>query len=404
MADPETGGVIENGIVVIENNRIAAVGKSGEVDVPAGAKVFDVSGKTITPGFIDSHAHWTEIRRGVLDTDAWTFMANLAYGVTAGLDVQTMTNDMFAYQDFIDAGRMIGPRAFSTGPGIFSDNNFKSLDDARAVLERYKEHYGTRNLKAYISGNRKQRHWVVQAAKELGMMPTTEGALDMKLDLTHAIDGFAGNEHSLPVTPLFDDVTKLFAASGTGYTPTLLVAYGGPWAENFFYTTEVVHDDEKLRRFVPHDIIDGVTRKRAWFREGLHVFKPLAEAAAEVVEAGGRVGVGAHGQLQGLGYHWELWALGSGMGELGALRAATIHGASIIGLEKEIGSLEVGKLADLVVLEKNPLEDLRNSNTVLWVMKNGELFDGDNLDQLWPKEQPAPEQWWWDADPKAAEQ
>ena len=390
----DDGGVIENGVVVIENNRIAAVGPAGTIDPPEGTTVLDLSGKTVVPGFIDTHAHWTEIRRGVLDTDAWTFHANLAYGVTTGLDVQTMTNDMFAYQDMIDAGRMIGPRAFSTGPGIFSDNNFASKDDALALLERYRDHYRTRNLKAYISGNRQQRQWIVQAASELGMMPTTEGALDMKLDLTHAIDGFSGNEHSLPVVPIYKDVAELYAASGTGYTPTLLVSYGGPWAENWFYTRETVHDNKKLRRFVPHDVIDGVTRKRTWFREGEHIFQALAESAAKIVRAGGRVGVGAHGQLQGLGYHWELWALGSGMTELEALRAATLHGAEIIGLEQEIGSIEPGKLADLVVLDANPLEDIRNSNTVFRVIKNGEVFEGETLHQLWPVKRKLPAPWW----------
>ena len=135
----------------------------------------------------------------MLDPESWPFLANLAWGVTAGLDVQTMTNDMFAYQDLIDAGELLGPRAYSTGPGIFSDNDFKTKEQALAILRRYRDQYRTRNLKAYLTGNRKQRQLVAQAAHELEMMPTTEGGLDMELDLTHALDGFTGNEHSLPV-------------------------------------------------------------------------------------------------------------------------------------------------------------------------------------------------------------
>ena len=345
----DDGGVIERGDIVVRDNRIVAVGASGAVDIPAGATEIDVAGKTVVPGFIDTHAHWIEIRRGVLDPESWPFFANLAWGVTGGLDVQTMTNDMFAYQDMIDAGELIGPRAYSTGPGVFSNNDFKSREEVEGVLERYREFYRTRNIKAYLSGNRKQRQWIVQVAKELGIMPTTEGGLDLKLDLTHALDAFSGNEHSLPVVPLFDDVVQLYAQSGTAYTPTLLVAYGGPWAENHYYTTESVHEREKLRRFVPHGIIDGVTRKRDWFREDEHVYSRLAESAAKIIRAGGRVGVGAHGQLQGLGYHWELWALHSGgLTEVEALRSATLMGAEIIGLGQDLGSLEVGKLADLV--------------------------------------------------------
>ena len=75
---------------------------------------------------MDTHAHWNEIRRGVLDKQNWSFIANIAWGVTTGLDVQTGTNDLFIYQDLADAGVIIGPRALSTGPGIFAGNNFKN--------------------------------------------------------------------------------------------------------------------------------------------------------------------------------------------------------------------------------------------------------------------------------------
>ncbi len=193
----------------IEDNRIKSVGAKGSV--PAGAKVFDVTGKTIVPGFVDTHAHWSEIRRGILDTQNWAFLANLAYGVTAGLDVQTSTNDMFAYQDLVDSGDILGLRAFSTGPGVFSDNNFQSMEEVKGVLTKYRKYYGTHNIKSYVVGNRKQRQFMVQASKELEMMPTTEGALDLKLNLTHVIDGFHGNEHTLPITPLYKDVMQMFA-------------------------------------------------------------------------------------------------------------------------------------------------------------------------------------------------
>ena len=394
--------VIEDADVVITDNRITGVGRRGRVPVPAGARIFDLRGTTIVPGFVDTHAHWGEIRKGVLDVQNWSFLANLAYGVTAGLDVQTMTNDMFAYQDLVDIGEILGPRAYSTGPGIFSDNNFKSAEEAKGVLRKYKEHYRTRNLKSYVVGNRKQRQFVVMAANELEMMPTTEGALDLKLDLTHALDGFTGNEHSLPIVPLYKDVVELFAQSGIGYTPTLLVNYGGPFAENFFYETTEVHDDAKLRRFTPHNIIDDKTRRRQWFRQDEYAYPKTAAEAAKIVRAGGRVGIGSHGQLQGLGYHWEMWALSSGgLTPMEVLRAATLHGAEIIGYAQDVGSLEPGKMADLVVLEKNPLDDIKNTNTIRYVMKNGELFEGDTLKQVWPVEKELAPLWWWDDEPSA---
>src|SRR6266404_6174558 len=164
--------VLKNAEILIENNRIKSVGAKGSV--PAGARVFDVAGKTVVPGFVDTHAHWTEIRRGILDTQNWSFLANLAYGVTAGLDVQTGTNDMFAYQDLVDSGDILGQRAFSTGPGVFSDNNFQSAEEVKGVLTKYRKYYGTHNIKSYVVGNRKQRQYMVQASKELEMMPTTE--------------------------------------------------------------------------------------------------------------------------------------------------------------------------------------------------------------------------------------
>jgi hypothetical protein len=392
--------VLNGADIVVRGSRIESVGPRGRV--PQGASVIDVRGKTIVPGFVDTHAHWFEIRRGILDVDNWSFLANLAYGVTAGLDVQTSTNDMFAYQDLVDAGEVLGPRAYSTGPGIFSDNQFQSLDHARNVLRRYKEHYRTRNLKSYIVGNRRQRQLVVQAAKELEMMPTTEGALDLKLDLTHVLDGFSGNEHSFPIVPLYKDVVELVARSGISYTPTLLVAYGGPFAENYYYTSTEVHDDEKLNRFLPHNLIDSNTQRRPWFRDEEHVFQKTAAQAAKIIRAGGRVGIGSHGQLQGLGYHWEMWSLASGgLTPMETLRAATLHGAEIVGLAQDLGSIEPGKLADLVVLDENPLADIHNTNTVRYVVKNGEVFEGSTLDRIWPSEKKLRSLWWWTSSPNS---
>lgn len=274
------------------------------------------------------------------------------------------------------------------------------MEEAKGVIKRYRDHYRTRNLKSYVVGNRKQRQFVTMAAHELGMMPTTEGALDLKLDLTHAIDGFHGNEHAFPIVPLYKDVVEFIARSGMTYTPTLLVAYGGPWAENYFYTNTEVHDNKKIQRYIPDNIVQARTRRRPWFRDDEHVFPKLAAQAAKITRAGGRVGVGAHGQLQGIGYHWELWALQSGgMTEMEALRAATLHGAEIIGVGQDLGSIENGKLADMIILKENPLKDIKNTNTIRYVMMNGELFDGNTMKKLWPEEKEMEPLWWWDDGP-----
>ena len=179
---------------------------------------------------------------------------------------------MFAYQDLVETGELVGPRAFSTGPGVFSDNDFQSAEDVEAVVARYKKYYRTNTLKSYMIGNRRQREWMIEACRKNEVMPTTEGGLDLKLNLTHALDGFSGNEHSLPVVPLFADVVELFARTGISYTPTLLVAYGGPFGETDFFTTTSIHDDPKIRRFIPHEVLDGKVRRSAWFHKSEHVY------------------------------------------------------------------------------------------------------------------------------------
>ena len=390
---------IEDGVVLIEADRILAVGGGGAVDIPADAERIDLKGKIILPGYVDTHAHFRVLRR-VHGGSNPSFLANLAYGVTTGLDVQPSTTDILAYEDLIDAGLLIGPRALSTGPGIFNHNEFRSARHAEAVLTRYRDHYRVHNLKAYISGNRRQRQWLAQAAQKLKLMPTTEGALDMKLNMTHAIDGFSGNEHNFPIVDLHADTVELVTRSGMSYTPTLLVAYGGPWAENFFYTTESPHDDPKLRRFTPLPFLAARTLRRFWFHEREYSFSQVAANAAKIIRAGGRVGVGGHGQLQGLGYHWELWALASGgLTPTEALTAATRHGAEIIGVAQDIGTIEPGKLADLVVLNSDPMQNIRNTTDLALVVKGGEVFEAETLNQIWPERKPLPPQWWQEQGP-----
>ena len=389
-------GTIENADLLVKDGKFVAVGEKGSLDVPRGAEKRDMSGKFITPGFVDSHGHWRNWSRSeVIEEHFWPFLANVAFGVTSGLDVQTSTTDIFVYQDLVDAGRMIGLRAWSTGPGVFSDTAIKSKEHAVKVLTRYKDHYRTKNIKAYLTGNRKRRQYIIQASKEVGIMPTTEGGLDAKLDLTHMIDGFAGNEHNLPIIPLYKDTVQLAAQTGIGYTPTLLVTYGGPWGENFFYTTTNPHDDAKMNRFMPHSVLDRSTKRRPWVSPEEYSFTRVADSAIKIQRAGGKVGVGSHGQFQGLGYHWEMWALGSGNATpMEVLKAATIDGAHIIGHGDEVGSIEPGKFADLVILNADPRLDIKNTADIHRVMMNGRLYDDDTLEELWPRKKTLPKLWY----------
>jgi hypothetical protein len=394
-------GVIENGDVVVKDNRIEAVGRRGSVTIPSGARSIDVTGKTIMPGLIDVHAHiWPAWN--IHKTQVWEYLANLAYGVTTTRDPQTATTDVLSYRDMVETGQMLGPRVFGTGPGVFSRDNVQSLDEARDVLKRYSQYWDTKTIKQYMAGNRQQRQWIIMAAREQKLMPTLEGGLDLKLNLTQILDGYPGLEHTLPIMPLYKDVVQLVAQSGIVYTPTLLVQYGGPWAENYFYESTDVHGDKKMRRFTPHQDLDGSVLRRPWFHEQEYAFPLAAKVLADVVAAGGKVGLGGHGQRQGIQCHWELWAIASGgMPNHEVLKVGTIYGADAIGMAKDLGTIEKGKLADLVVLDRNPLENIRNTNSIRYVMKNGELYEGDTLDQIWPQQKKLPRQYWWDLDPKS---
>ena len=390
--------VIENADIVVRNNRIAGVGRRGQVPVPDGAEIIDVSGKTIVPGFVDTHAHirpaW-----GIHKQQPWGYLANLAYGVTTTRDPQTSSTDVLSYQDMVDAGMIVGPRVYSTGPGVFGGyqgTQIRDLDHARNIMKRYSEYYDTKTIKMYMAGNRRQRQWVIMAAREQNIKPTTEGGLDLKYDMTMMIDGYPGQEHNLPIAPLYRDVVQLTAQSGILYTPTLIVSYGGPFGENYFYTRENPHADTKLQHFTPHAELDRKTRRRGqgvgpgpggWFMEEEFVFSRHAITLKKIVEAGGHIGVGSHGQLQGLGYHWEMWMVQSGdLSEHDVLRAATIVGAEGIGLRQDVGSIEIGKLADMVIMDANPLDNIRNTNTIRYVMKNGRLYEGDTLNEVWPRQ------------------
>lgn len=390
----QDGQEIENADVLVGGGRILRIGARGSFAIPPGTTVRDVGGRFLVPGFVDEHAHWFETRRGILETNHWNFLADLAYGVTAGLDPQSFTPDVFAYQDMIEAGQSLGPRVFSTGPGVFRDTRIESVEQAEAIMRRYRDDYGTRNLKSYMPGNRAVRRQVVEAARRTGMMPTTEGASDLRLDLTHVLDGFAGNEHALPVAPLRDDVVQLFARSGTSYAPTFSALYGARSILDEMIQRYLPQHDAKLRRFMPAAVLDEKTRYRKWTPSAEREYPLVAAQALKIQRAGGVVGIGSHGEMPGLGYHWELEAyVEGGATPREALYAATMGSARTIGHAGEIGSLEAGKFADLLVLERDPRQDIRNTRSLVQVMKNGRLYDAQTLDQQWPTQSPLPTSW-----------
>ncbi|MBC2665534.1 PD40 domain-containing protein [Novosphingobium flavum] len=386
--------VIEDADLLVTGDRIAAVGPRGSFPIPAGTALRDLAGETIVPGFIDEHDHIAEIRRNVLSLEDWGLRARLAYGVTTSFDPSTLSTDMIAYQDLIDAGQVLGPRLRSTEQAIFSYNRFDSLDAVRAVLHRYRDDYGLANIKEYRTGNRRVRQWMAMAARELGLQPTTEGALSLKLDLTQILDGYAGNEHALPAAPLGEDVIGLMKAMRTSYATTMMITHRGPEGADWFAVHDNASELPRIRQFWPVAAIRQKLARRPGRPLADYGFGVIAAGAARLQREGGLVGMGAHGEVPGIGFHWEMQAhVIGGMTPLEVLHAATAGSAETIGRLHDLGTIEPGKLADLVVFEQDPRENIRNTLGIDLVMRGGHLYRGATLDSVWPVERKLPPPW-----------
>ncbi|MFB9845032.1 amidohydrolase family protein [Mucilaginibacter ginsenosidivorans] len=391
--------VIRNGTIVIDKNKIVAVGKTEDVQVPADAMVYDATGKTIMPGIVDVHAHLHPSPDGISPQQDWNYYANLAFGVTTAHDPSSNTEMVFSQSEMLKAGNMVGPRVYSTGTILYgADGDFKavinSLEDARSNIRRLKE-VGAFSIKSYNQPRREQRQQIIEAARELQMEVVPEGGSTFFTNMNMILDGHTGIEHNIPVVPIYKDVKALWNASKSGYTPTLIVCYGGQFGENYWYDRTEVWKNEHLLNFTPRTLVDARSRRRSTSEYGDYGHIEVSRYVKQIADGGTKVNLGSHGQLQGLGAHWELWMLAQGgMSPMQAIRCATINGASYLGMEKEIGSLETGKLADLIVLNDNPLEDIRNSQKIKYVMVNGRLYDADSMNEIGNREKPRLRFWW----------
>jgi len=385
----ENDNVIEDGTIIIYKNKIERVGKYSSVKIPSDAKVYDMKGKTIMPGIVDVHAHVGAFRNGLSTQKHWQFYANLAFGVTTSHDPSVNTAAAFTLEELQRKGAIVGPRMFSTGFILYgAEGDFKavvnSLEDARFAIARTKA-FGAKSVKSYNQPRREQRQQIMQAAKELGVNVVPEGGSNFYSNMSMIFDGHTGIEHNIPVAPVYKDVLSLWKNSKTGYTPTLIVNYGGMSGEYQWYQNFNVWENKKLLKYTPRHLIDTRARHRIMIPEeeyeNGHIL--TSKTVTDLSKLGVKVNLGAHGQLQGLGAHWELWMLQQGgLSNLEALKAATINGAGYIGVSDELGSLKKGKLADLIVLDKNPLENIQNSNSVLYTMINGRLYDTSTMNEV----------------------
>lgn len=381
--------VLENATILINENKIEAIGAANTIIIPANTKVIDCSGKTIMPGMVDVHAHLSTWRLGPSPQKQWSYYANLAYGVTTTHDPSSNSEMVFSQSEMVKAGYMRGPRIFSTGTILYgAEGDFKAvinnLDDARSAIARTKA-FGAFSVKSYNQPRREQRQQVIAAASDLKIEVVPEGGSTFFHNMSMILDGHTGIEHNIPVADLSNDVVQLWSASKTGYTPTLIVCYGAMSGENYWYQKTNVWENKRLLNFTPRSLIDARSRNRmmtpdAEYENG---FIQVSKSCKKLADAGVKVNLGSHGQIQGIGAHWELWMLQmGGLTPLQAIRCATQNGADYIGMGDQIGSLEKGKLADLIVMEKNPLENIRNTESIQYVMVNGRLFDAETMNEI----------------------
>ncbi len=379
--------VIENGTIVVEGNVIKAIGR--DVKVPAGAKEINCSGKTIMPGFIDAHAHGNHFRYGLTPDKHWAYFANLAYGVTTMHDPSANSEMVFAQSELVKAGIMTGPRVFSTGMILYgADGDFKavinSLEDAKSALRRTQA-FGAFSVKSYNQPRREQRQMVIEAARELKVEVVPEGGSFFYHNMSMIMDGHTTIEHNIPVAPLYNDVIEFWKRSGTANTPTLIVSYGALSGEYYWYQHTNVWEKERLLRFTPRAVIDTRSRHRVMAPEeeyeNGHML--VSRSLKKLSDAGVTINMGAHGQIQGIGAHWEIWMMAQGgMSPMEALKTATINPARSLGFDDWIGSLQQGKLADLLVMDRNPLDDIKNTETIRYTMVNGRLYDAETMNEI----------------------
>ena len=380
--------VISNGVVVVQDNRIVAVGKVGEVSIPAEAQIIDVSGKTLTPGLIDGHAHGSQANEEIIPQQNWKNLSSLAFGVTTIHDPSNDSSEIFAASEMQRSGQILGPRIFSTGTIVYGANSptahakIDSYEDAFFHLQRLKD-MGAVSVKSYNQPRREQRQQVLNAARDLELMVVPEGGGKLYQNMSMIADGHTTLEHSLNIATGYSDLTQFWSQTEMAYNPTLVVAYGGLEGEKYWYDRTNVWENTRLTRYVPRYIVEPRSIRRATAPDDHYNHIKVAAYAKTLRDAGVRVLIGAHGQREGLAAHWEMWMLNQGgFTPWEALRAATHDPSIALGMRDDLGSIEVGKLADIVVMDGEVLNNIRRSEMITHTMINGRLYDVSNMSEI----------------------
>jgi len=425
LIDGSGGPALPDAVVVVRAGRIESVGARAGFQLPDRTTEMDLAGRWIIPGLIDSHVHLTDGKAGVLD---WSLLRYLAWGVTTVRDVHGGLETVLELREALNGGAEPGPRMYAAGaeidglPTTYADAiGANRPADARRGVDRL-VNAGTDFAKVYTRVDPTLLNAVLDEAKTFNLRVT--GHLGLTDAVTAARAGLAGLEHLSGVPEAASgDASSLYAAhyrsffagwtaferAWAGLDSAALDRVAGELAraQVIVVPTLVLHEtfsrlddpavlgDSALAN-VPADAqrnwnVPDMVARAGWTADDFAAFRrsrPNQDRFLRRFEAaGGRIAAGTDAANQmlipGYSLHRELQLLvGAGFSPRDAILAATRNGALLLGVDS-LGLIAPGKVADLVVLSRDPLADIRNTLAIERVMSRGTLLAPDSLRRVW---------------------